>query len=828
MEEKNKIDTLANVEAVDIREEETSFDFKTILTMFLLNWQWFVLSVIIFLSGAFLYLRYKSPVFQASVKMLIKDDNNSTRSSSRQMFSNMSELGFISNSAGIENEIEILKSRILARETVKDLRLYVEYKMEGLVKKQLVYKTQPVCVDIDPASLDKMDETMLPVDLKISKKGRTYEVIGRTYDIESGDEIPFETSFSTLPATYKTRAGVLTFTKNQINNSKWEKDLYIRIYPPMAIAASYVGAMSIEPTSKETTIALITIRDRNLARAMDYLKQLAVCYNRQANADKNEIAVKTEEFINGRLEKISAELGTTESELEEYKKRNNLTQLKLDATETLAQTSQYSAKLSDARSQIQMLDFLREYVDNPENRYQIIPSNVGLTDGSSTALINKYNQSVLDRNRMLRTVSEISPQVQTITSALNDLESSIRTALSQARQQAAIQLQSIERQYSVYSNKVASTPEQERILTQIGRQQEIKSGLYLMLLQKREENSISLSATADKGKLIDIPLSNGKVSPKKSMIMLIAFAAGLGLPLLILYLMQLLRFRIEGHDDVSKLTKLPIIADVALSSEGDGNGIVVHENQNNQIDEIFRSMRTNIQFMLDGDQKVIMFTSSTSGEGKTFNAVNLAVSFATLGKKVILIGLDIRKPRLAKIFSLSSSKVGVTNLLVKDKLTMDDVRKEICPSGVSLNLDIMAAGPIPPNPTELLAREHLKTITDMLKSEYDYIIMDTAPIGLVSDSLQIGKLADVTVIVCRADYTPKSSFELFNRLHSENKLPNMCYVLNGIDMSKKKHSYYYGYGSYGRYTYKNHYGGYTYGSYVNSHYGNKEDKSIKL
>ena len=475
-----------------------------------------------------------------------------------------------------------------------------------------------------------------------------------------------------------------------------------------------------------------------------------------------------------------------------------------------------------------MLDFLREYVDNPENRYQIIPSNVGLTDGSSTALINKYNQSVLDRNRMLRTVSEISPQVQTITSALNDLESSIRTALSQARQQAAIQLQSIEKQYSVYSNKVASTPEQERILTQIGRQQEIKSGLYLMLLQKREENSISLSATADKGKLIDIPLSNGKVSPKKSMIMLIAFAAGLGLPLLILYLMQLLRFRIEGHDDVSKLTKLPIIADVALSSEGDGNGIVVHENQNNQIDEIFRSMRTNIQFMLDGDQKVIMFTSSTSGEGKTFNAVNLAVSFATLGKKVILIGLDIRKPRLAKIFSLSSSKVGVTNLLVKDKLTMDDVRKEICPSGVSLNLDIMAAGPIPPNPTELLAREHLKTITDMLKSEYDYIIMDTAPVGLVSDSLQIGKLADVTVIVCRADYTPKSSFELFNRLHSENKLPNMCYVLNGIDMSKKKHSYYYGYGSYGRYTYKNHYGGYTYGSYVNSHYGNKEDKSIKL
>ena len=289
-----------------------------------------------------------------------------------------------------------------------------------------------------------------------------------------------------------------------------------------------------------------------------------------------------------------------------------------------------------------------------------------------------------------------------------------------------------------------------------------------------------------------------------------------------------MRVRIEGHDDVNKLTKLPIIADVALSSEGDGNSIVVHENQNNQIDEIFRSMRTNIQFMLDSNQKVVMFTSSTSGEGKTFNAVNLAVSFATLGKKVIIMGLDIRKPRLAKIFNLPSSKVGVTNLLVKDKLSMEDIQKQICPSGVSANLDVMAAGPIPPNPTELLAREHLGDIIEKLKDEYDYIIMDTAPVGLVSDSLQIGKLTDVTVIVCRADYTPKSSFELFNRLHAENKLPNMCYVLNGIDMSKKKHSYYYGYGSYGRYTYKNHYGGYTYGTYVNSHYGNKDDKSIKL
>lgn len=827
MEEKNRIDTPENIESYGQGEQESSFDFKTILTMFLLNWQWFALSVFVFVCGALVYLRYKSPVYQVSAKVLIKDDQNSSRSTNGQMLANMSELGFISNSNGIDNEVEIIRSRILSRETVKDLRLYVEYKAEGVVKNHLVYKTQPVNVDIDPVSLDNMDKTLLPIDLKISKEGRKFVISGKTYT-EEGDEVPFNTSFNALPATYKTPAGVLTFTHNNVKDKVEDKDIYVRIYPPMIVATAYVNAMSVEPTSKTTSIALITLKDKNKERAEDFLRQLVICYNRQADAGKNEIAVKTEEFINGRLEKINAELGTTESALEEYKKRNNLTQLKLDATETLTQASQYSTKLSEAKTQIQLLDYLREHIDNPQNRYQIIPSNVGLTDVSSTALISKYNQSVLERNRMLRSASELSPQVQTLTGALDELESSIRTALSQARRSADIQLQNIEKQYSVYSNRVASTPEQERILTQIGRQQEVKSGLYLMLLQKREENSITLAATADKGKLIDDPLFAGQLSPKKSIILLASLVLGFGLPLLILYLLQLMRYKIEGHDDVAKLTRLPIVADVALTSGEEGNGIVVHENQNNQIDEIFRSMRTNIQFMLDGDQKVIMFTSSTSGEGKTFNAVNLAVSFATLGKRVIVMGLDIRKPRLAHIFSIPNRNVGVTNLLTKDSVTMAEIEKQTCPSGVSANLDVMPAGSIPPNPTELLAREHLGEIIGMLKQKYDYIILDTAPVGLVTDSLQIGKLADVTVVVCRADYTPKASFELFNTLHSEKKLSNMCYVLNGVDMSKKKYGYYYGYGKYGRYSRYSSYGGYSYGKYSNSHYGNTDDKSIKL
>jgi capsular exopolysaccharide synthesis family protein len=847
MEEKNKLETTETIDALAQNEQESSFDFRTIFTIFILNWQWFALSIFICLCGALIYLRYKSPVYQLSAKILIKDENKQKGGSSNQMLANMQELGFISNSAGIDNEVEILQSHILSREAIKDLKLYVEYKLEGRIKNRLIYKNQPIIVDIDPASLEQMDETLQPVKLKIIKKGDTYKVTGMAYTKE-GTERPFKTSFSSFPATLKTYAGVLTFRKNPIkpvfetqeDYQKFiNKDLYVTIYPLSYVAASYVKAMSVEPTSKTTSIALMTLKDKNIERAEDFLNQLAICYNRQANADKNEIAVKTEEFINERLEKINAELDVTESSLESYKKRNNLTQIKLDATENLAQSSQYSIKLSEAKAQIQLLDYLREYIDNPDNKYQIIPSNVGLEDNASTTLINKYNQSVIDRNRLLRSASEIAPQVLTLTETLDQLQSSIRTALSQARHSADIKRMNIENQYSQYQSKISSTPEQERVLTQIGRQQEVKSGLYLMLLQKREENSISLAATADKGKLIDEPIFEGKVSPKGSIIMLVALVAGFGMPLLIIYLLQLLRYKIEGHADVARLTNLPIIADVAVAngSEDSPGGIVVHENQNDQIDEIFRAMRTNIQFMLKGDQRVIMFTSSTSGEGKTFNAANLSVSFALLGKKVILIGLDIRKPALGKLFRMSDRNMGVTTLLSKDEVTMESIKSQIRPSGVNKNLDLMFAGPVPPNPTELLARENLSQIIEMLKAEYDYIILDTAPVGLVTDTLQIGKLTDVTVIVCRADYTPKAAFGLFNGLAAEKKLPNMCIVLNGVDLSKKKYGYYYGYGKYGKY---GRYGGYSsygsygnygsygsYGNYANSHYGNANDNSVK-
>ena len=833
--------------SADLQEEESLFSFQNIFAILILNWQMFVLSFFICICAALLYLRYATPSYQVSAKMLIKDEDNRRRSSANQMLANMQDFGFMSNSAGIENEVEILQSRILAREAVNDLKLYVQYYTFGRLSKRLAYGSLPFRVDPDTAMVNQWDRELLDgfksIQMVVTCKDNKYEVKGETFN-KGESTSKFSQTLEKFPAVVRTDYGNLTISLTKNEPMENGAQMLVNVLPPMSVATTYSKALDVAPTSKMTSIAELTLNDQHVKRGLDYLNQLAVCYNRQANADKNEIALKTEEFINERLKKIDAELGSTEDELENYKKRNAVTELKADAAQSLAQSTQYETKLTEVNSQIQLMDYLREFVDNPANQYKIIPSNVGMTDQASTSLISEYNKAVQDRNRLLKTVSQQAPQVVTLTATLDDLQSSIRTALLQARRSADIQRQSLQRQLAKYEGRIGNTPEQERVLNQIGRQQEVKSGLYLLLLQKREENSISLAATADKGKLIDEPLSMGMVSPKKAIILLAALVIGFALPLLIIIVIRLLSFRIEGHDDLMRLTTLPIVADVPVASDSvkTAAGIVVQANKNNQIDEIFRSMRTNIQFMMKEDDQVILFTSSTSGEGKTFLAANLAVSFALLGKKVVLCGLDIRKPALGRLFGVKDRTAGVTQLLVKDKVTAEDLRTTICPSGVNENLDLLLAGPTPPNPTELLARENLHQTIELLKQQYDYIILDTAPVGLVTDTLQIGRYASVNCYVTRADYTPKANIGLLNSLVEEKKLSNCCVILNGVDMSKKKYGYYYGYGKYGkygrygygRYGYgkygygKYGYGNYgSYGSYAESRYSNKDDDSIK-
>ena len=362
-------------------------------------------------------------------------------------------------------------------------------------------------------------------------------------------------------------------------------------------------------------------------------------------------------------------------------------------------------------------------------------------------------------------------------------------------------------------------------MNNMGRQQEIKAGLYLMLLQKREENYISLASTANKARVIDMPQFDQRpVSPKKSLIMLVALMFGLFAPMAWFYLRDMLRFRIEGRNDLENLTKLSVLADIPLTDElAQGErAIVVKENTNDMMEESFRGLRTNLRFVMSPGEKVICTTSSMPGEGKTFVATNLAMSLALLGKHVLIMGLDIRKPRLVQLFGLPQSKKGITNFLAADVADFNVLEEQIFHGVVNPNLDVLPAGVIPPNPGELITRELLDQGMEHLKKTYDYIIIDTPPVGLVSDTFELGRLADVTFFIVRSEKTTKGDIEAINRLVAEGKLPKINLVLNGVDLSKRKYGFYYGYGKYSSYSkYGTYYG--RYGHYGT--YGNYGDKS---
>lgn len=818
-------------------ENEKSFiDFQLIYRTVILNWYWFILSVIICVGLAAIYLRYTTPTYQTVAKLLIKDQDNNKKSGIKYS----SNLGTMSNSEGIDNEIEILGSRSVAQDAVRDLKLYVNYITKGRLKTITLYRDQPLSVDVDSKHLENLNR---PIELSIKRDSNTFILTG-TYYVPTNErdaEGPFtlNTKFYSLPHSIATRAGIITISSNQGKILRKGEELEVVLQSPRDACGQYVNNIQISKSTQGTSIAYLKMIDEIPNRSIDYLKQLVVAYNRQANEDKNTIALSTERFISSRLGKISQELGASEGKLQKYKQRNGVVEQQMNAASSFTNQTTSEQKLTDMETQIQLFNSVASEVKNSSRDFtQVIPSDVGLSDATASSLINKYNELVLERNRLLRSASVNSPVVEPLTDQIRTLNKNIRRAIETARNNLEIQRDAVVSQFQKYNTQVAEAPVQERMIQSIDREKDVMSNLFSMLLQKREENSMSLAATVDKGKLIDDPQFAGIVSPNTNMIYLVAFFIGLLLPSLILFLIQLFRYKIEGHEDVARLTKLPIIADVPVANDAAKGkaDIVVHENQNNQMEEVFRAMRTNIQFILEEKQKVILFTSSTSGEGKTFTAANLAVSFALLGKKVVFVGLDIRRPRLAEQFKINDHKHGITNLLIKNNPTLEDLKEQIVPSGVNQYLDLLMAGPIPPNPTELIARHSLNTVFEQLRQEYDYVIVDTAPVGLVTDTLQIGRIVDATVYMCRADYTLKSSFDMINELSAEKKLPKMNIVLNGVDMSKKKYGYYYGYGRYGKYgrygtgKYGKYgaYGNYgSFGNYHNSKYGNKNDNSIK-
>ena len=635
-------------------------------------------------------------------------------------------------------------------------------------------------------------------------------------------EKEYQKHFEKLPAIFPTDEGTLAFFQDVDSVTlqdgtkvpRIEKNVrYITatINKPMRVAKGYCNSLSIAPTSKTTSVAVISLKNSSLQCGQDFINQLLEMYNRNTNNDKNEIAQKTAEFIDERISIISKELGSTEADLETFKRDAGITDLTSEAQIALAGNAEYEKKSVENRTQISLVNDLRKYLKG--NEYEVLPSNVGLQDAALIGAIERYNEMLVERKRLLRTSTENNPTIVNLDTSIRAMKANVQATLEGTLQGLMITKSNLDREASRYSRRISNAPGQERAYVSIARQQEIKAGLYLMLLQKREENAIALAATANNAKIIDEAIADDTpVSPKRSMIYLIALVLGVGIPVGIIYLIELTKFKIEGRADVEKLTSVPIIGDIPLTDEkNDKNGsIAVFENKNNLMSETFRNIRTNLQFMLDNDQKVILVTSTVSGEGKSFVSANLAISLSLLGKKVVIVGLDIRKPGLNKVFHLSNKEKGITQYLSNPET---DLMELVQPSDVNKNLFVLPGGAVPPNPTELLARNGLDKAIEILKQNFDYVIMDTAPIGMVTDTLLVGRVADLSVYVCRADYTHKAEYTLINELAIEKKLSKLCTVINGVDLKKRKYGYYYGYGKYGKYYgYGKRYGyGYGYG-----------------
>ena len=628
--------------------EDEKIDIQQLLFKYIIHWPWFVGAVLVCLIGAWIYLRMATPVYNISATVLIKDDKKGGNTGSMVGLEELGLSGLISSSQNIDNELEVLRSKTLVKEVINLLNLYVSYTDEDGFPSKNMYKTSPVLVSLTPQEAEKLTDPMV-VEMALYGEG------GLEVNVTVGDK-EYQKHFEKLPAVFPMDEGTLAFfqspdslslKKDTMEASSNIRHITAKIKSPMKVARAYCENLKIEPTSKTTSVAVISLKNSSLQRGQDFINQLLEMYNRNTNNDKNEIAQKTAEFIDERINIISKELGSTEANLENFKRNAGITDLTSEAQIALTGNAEYEKKRVENRTQISLIEDLRKYIRG--NEYEVLPGNIGLQDPGLVATIERYNEMLVERKRLLRTSTENNPTIINLDTSIRAMKSNVQATLDGSLKGLLITKADLEREASRFSRRISDAPGQERQFVSIARQQEIKAGLYLMLLQKREENAIALAATANNAKIIDEAIADDiPVSPKRRMIYLIALVLGIGIPVGIIYLIGLTKFKLEGRADVEKLTTIPIVGDIPLTdekNEKDGS-IAVFENQNNLMSETFRNIRTNLQFMLQNDKKVILVTSTVSGEGKSFISANLAISLSLLGKKVVIVGLDIRKPGL--------------------------------------------------------------------------------------------------------------------------------------------------------------------------------------
>ena len=540
--------------------DEEKVNYQEILFKYIIHWPWFVASVLACLVGAWMYLHFQTPVYQVSASIMIKDDKKSGSGNAADIES-LGLGGMITSAQSIDNEIEVLRSKTILKEVINNLELYITYYDEDEFPKKELYKTSPVVVNLTAQEADNLSDVAF-VNMKLAPEG------GLDVNLRVG-VYDYNKHFDKLPAVLPTDAGTFGFTlRDSLSNGRVEGQNTIRnisaiVSQPFVVAKGYQGVLNIAPTSKTTSVAVVSLMNTNIQRGQDFINKLMEMYNRNTNNDKNEVAEKTKEFINERIKIIDEELGSTEDKLEAFKRNAGLTNIGSDAQLAVEGNAEYERKRVENGTQINLIRDLTKYINNPSNEYEVLPANIGLSDNGLTTQIDRYNELIFERKRLLRTSTENNPMIVNLDTSIRAMKANVQAAIDGTLQGLLIVKADLDREASRFSRRISDAPGQERQYVSIARQQEIKAGLYLMLLQKREENAITLAATANNAKIIDEPVAEGgPVSPKPKMIYMIALVVGVGLPVGVIFLLGLTKFKIEGRGDVEKLTSLPIVGDV--------------------------------------------------------------------------------------------------------------------------------------------------------------------------------------------------------------------------------------------------------------------------
>jgi capsular exopolysaccharide synthesis family protein len=727
-----------------------------------------VLLLVIFLAGAWIYLRYTDPVYETTATLLIKDNKSSNPGTDL-----MDALDLFGSQKNVENEVEVLQSKTLMQEVVKNLHLYAPVFIKGRVINQSAYLKSPVVIEAKyPDSLAKSEK----VEFTYNDFTNSVTFNNKTFPLNQWDSTAY---------------GILRFLPNKYykKSDSIKKDLeyYFSVSTVKALANSVLKRVNIAPSSKQSTVIDLSIKDEVSKRGEDILNELLYVYDKAAIEDKNVLAANTLKFINERLGFVEKDLDSVEGTLQRFKAQNRITDISAQGQIYLQTVAGNDQKISDINVQLAMLEQVEKYVQSKGDLGGIVPSTLSGTAPVLTDLLQKLSDLELQYTQIKKIVPENNPSAVALRDGIQKLKPQILENIKSQRSNLEAGLEDLTGTNNQYAAMLKTIPEKERELLGISRQQAIKNNIYTFLLQKKEETALSFASAVADSRVIDKAQSGDlPVSPKKKLIYLAAIIAAFVLGVGGLYIKDLLTRTVESRADIEKETTIPILGEVIYDRSK--SPIVITEGKRSFIAEEFRQLRTSLAYMgVNESHKKIMITSSMSGEGKSFIAINLGISLSLMGKKVVLLELDLRKPKLSEQFHISR-QTGLSNYLI-GKLTAEEVIKQT-PTD---NLFLIPSGPIPPNPSELIDNGKLQELFGYLEQNFDFILIDTAPVNPVTDAFILSPLCDVSLFVVRYDYTPKVMLQKLDDKLKNKGLNNPAIVFNGIK-EKGFRSYGYGYG----------------------------------